>query len=155
MWPFSSRMGTRQALHVVSTSLLTQRESIHQQSEHLNYDCQERQKAKCISDGPSVFRLISRHSQKSPTASWAELQRQLYCCRAYRGEFNVVSHVVCRLVNLRQLEWVGERVSLTRTRIQAAHGTVPLKCARTTLPAPPGILYRPALGVQRCRLLPT
>src|ERR1700681_192018 len=50
---------------------------------------------------------------------------------------------------------VGERVPLTRTRIQAAHGTVPLKCARNTLPARPGIAYRPALGVQRCRLLPT
>src|SRR6202521_1069597 len=43
------------------------------------------------------------------------------------------------------LTGVGERVPLTRTRIQVAHGTVPLKCARNTLPARPGILYRPAL----------
>ncbi|MCU1339978.1 MAG: hypothetical protein JWO19_5559 [Bryobacterales bacterium] len=50
---------------------------------------------------------------------------------------------------------VGERIPLTRTRIQAAHGTVPLKCAGNTLPARPGILYGPALGVQRCRPLPT
>src|SRR6266446_6372118 len=50
---------------------------------------------------------------------------------------------------------VGERIPLTRTRIQAAHGTVPLKCARNTPPARPGIPYRPALGVQRCRPLPT
>jgi len=57
--------------------------------------------------------------------------------------------------NLRQLEWVGERVPLTRTRIQAAHGTVPLKCVGNTLPTRAGILCRPALGVQRCRLLPT
>jgi len=62
---------------------------------------------------------------------------------------------VCRLVNLLKLEWVGEKVTLTRTRIQAAHGTVPLKCAGNTRPARPGILYRPAPGVQRCRLLPT
>src|ERR1700691_4097048 len=62
---------------------------------------------------------------------------------------------VCRLVNLRQLEWVGERVPLRRTRIQAAHGTVPLKCACNTLPARPGIVYRSALGVQRGRPLPT
>src|SRR5882757_6600950 len=40
----------------------------------------------------------------------------------------------------------GERVPLTRTQIQAVHGTVPLKCAGNTLPARPGILHRPAPG---------
>ena len=48
---------------------------------------------------------------------------------------------------------VGERIPLTRTRIQAAHGTVPLKCACNTLPARPGIPYRPAPGVQRLSLI--
>src|SRR5258706_10576962 len=50
---------------------------------------------------------------------------------------------------------VGERVPLTRTRIQAAHGTVPLECARNTLPARPGILLRSALEEQRCLPAPT
>ena len=54
-----------------------------------------------------------------------------------------------------QWESVGERAPWTRTRIQAAQGTAPLKSSRNALPARPGILYRLALGVQRCRLLPT
>jgi len=40
---------------------------------------------------------------------------------------------------------VGEGVRLPRPRIQVVHGTVEQKCARNTLPAPSGILYRPAL----------
>jgi len=50
---------------------------------------------------------------------------------------------------------LGEMIPLTTTRIQPARGTVPLKCARNAPPARPGIAYRPALGVQRCRPLPT
>src|SRR5258708_17653767 len=59
--------------------------------------------------------------------------------------------------SLTLISWngVGERVPLTSTRIQAAHGTVPLKCARNTLPARPGILYRPALEEQRSLPAPT
>src|SRR5205807_5958066 len=50
---------------------------------------------------------------------------------------------------------VGEEVPLPRPRIHLVHGTVPQKCARNTLPARSGILYRPALGELRCRPLPT
>ncbi len=50
---------------------------------------------------------------------------------------------------------VGEGVPLPTPRIQVVHGTVPQKCARNTLPARSGILYRPALGELRCRPLPT
>ena len=67
--------------------------------------------------------------------------------RSVSGNAPVSSIFACHVVNLRQLKWVGETGPLTRTRIQAAQGTVPLKYARNTLPARPGILYRPALGV--------
>src|SRR5437588_6356357 len=50
---------------------------------------------------------------------------------------------------------VGEGVPLPKPRIQVVHETVPQKCARNTLPARSGILYRPALGELRCRPLPT
>jgi hypothetical protein len=51
---------------------------------------------------------------------------------------------MCDFANLRQVDWLSEGVPLPRIRIRAAHGTVPLKCACNTLPARPGILYRPA-----------
>src|ERR1700730_5242153 len=50
---------------------------------------------------------------------------------------------------------VGEEVPLPRPRIQLVHGTVPQKCARNTLPARSGILYRPAIEGLRCHPLPT
>src|SRR5579859_4516816 len=53
---------------------------------------------------------------------------------------------------LRQLSEGGP---LPRTRIQVVHGTVPQKCAGNTLPAPPSILSRSALGELRCHPLPT
>src|SRR5580765_521734 len=50
---------------------------------------------------------------------------------------------------------VGEGVPLPRPRIQVVHGTVPQKCARNTLPARSGILYRPAIEGLRCHPQPT
>src|SRR3954469_11320973 len=50
---------------------------------------------------------------------------------------------------------VGEGVPLPRPRIQVVHETVPQKCARNTLPARSGILYRPALEGLRFHRLPT
>src|SRR5580698_4934154 len=55
---------------------------------------------------------------------------------------------------LRQVS-VGEGVPLPTPRIQVVHGKVPQKGARKTLPAPSGILSRPAHGELRCRPLPT
>src|SRR5437660_3167788 len=53
------------------------------------------------------------------------------------------------------LRWisVGEEVPLPRPRLQLVHGTVPQKCARNTLPARSGILYRPAIEGLRCHPL--
>src|SRR4051794_21180235 len=50
---------------------------------------------------------------------------------------------------------VGEGVPLPRPRLPVVHGTVPPKCARNTLPARSGVLYRPALGELHDRPLPT
>src|ERR1700722_285241 len=43
----------------------------------------------------------------------------------------------------RQVDLASARESLPRPRLQVIHGTVPQKCARNTLPAQSGILYRP------------
>ena len=50
---------------------------------------------------------------------------------------------------------VSAGVPLPRPRIQVVHGTVLQKCARNTLPARSGILYRPAIEGRRCHPLPT
>ena len=50
---------------------------------------------------------------------------------------------------------VGEGVCLPRPRTQVVHGTVPQQCARNSLPARSGILYRPAIEGLRCHPLPT
>ncbi len=60
---------------------------------------------------------------------------------------------MCRFAKLRQVDWLREGVPLPRPQLQVVHGTVPPKCARNTLPALSGMLYRPALG-DRPRLCP-
>src|SRR5438552_15578742 len=55
-------------------------------------------------------------------------------------------HHLCRFVSFSLGGFsVGEEVPLPRPRIQVVHGTVPQKCARNTLPARSGVLYRPAI----------
>src|SRR5262245_59836076 len=49
----------------------------------------------------------------------------------------------CAVANLRQVAWLGEGVPLPRPRLRVVHGTVLPKCARKTLPARSGMLYRP------------
>src|SRR5580698_10138086 len=61
----------------------------------------------------------------------------------------------CAVSSLLRQVSVGEGVPLPRPRIQVVHGTVPQKCARNALPAPSGILSRPALRELRCHPLPT
>src|SRR5438270_1753455 len=90
----------------------------------------------------------------------AFMRTQLILCRLPKADSAVLRsslfHHLCRCVSF-FVRWisVGERVPLSRLRIQVVHGTVPQKCARNILPARSGILYRPALGELRCRPLPT
>ena len=75
------------------------------------------------------------------------------------GGRNFVSQQPCRIdvtgvYLLRQVS-IGEGVTSPRQRTQVVHGTVPQKCARNTLPAPSGILSRPAPGELRCHPPPT
>jgi hypothetical protein len=65
------------------------------------------------------------------------------------------SFTTCAVSSLFRQASVGEEVPSPRPRIQVVHGTVPQKYARNTLPAPSGILSRPALGELRCHPLPT
>jgi hypothetical protein len=65
------------------------------------------------------------------------------------------SFTTCAVSSLLRQVSVGEGVPLPTPRIQVVHGTVPQKCARTALPAPSGILSRPALRELRCHPLPT
>src|SRR6202161_1925463 len=65
------------------------------------------------------------------------------------------SFTTCAVSSLLRQVSVGEGVPLPRPRIQVVHGTVPQKCARNALPAPSGILSRPALRELRCHPLPT
>src|ERR1019366_10008727 len=65
------------------------------------------------------------------------------------------SFTTCAVSSLFRPVSVGEGVPLPRPRLQVVHGTVPQKCARNTLPARSGILYRPAIEGLRCHPLPT
>src|ERR1700729_1450290 len=65
------------------------------------------------------------------------------------------SFTTCAVSSLLRQVSVGEGVPLSRPRIQVVHGTVPQKCARNALPAPSGILSRPALRELLCHPLPT
>src|ERR1700722_18192349 len=65
------------------------------------------------------------------------------------------SFTTCAVSSLLRQVSVGEGGPLPRPRIQVVHGTVPQKCARNALPAPSGILSRPALGELHCHPLPT
>src|ERR1700676_2163890 len=65
-------------------------------------------------------------------------------------------HHLCRFVFFSSGGFsVGAGDPLPRPRTQVVHGTVPQKCARNTLPARSGILYRPASEGLRCHPLPT
>src|SRR5580700_8142331 len=85
-----------------------------------------------------------------------DVSTHLVACRKqtalYYGRRSFTTCAVSAL--LRQVS-VGEGVPLPRPRIQVVHGTVPQKCARNALPAPSGILSRPALRELRCHPLPT
>src|SRR6266516_5892185 len=88
------------------------------------------------------------------------MRTQLISCRLPKADSSLLRSSLflhlCRFV-LFFVKWisVGEGVPFPRSRIQVVHGTVPQKCARNTLPARSGILYRPVLGELRCRPLPT
>jgi hypothetical protein len=65
-------------------------------------------------------------------------------------------HQLCRFFSFSSGGFsVGEGVPLRRPRIQVVHGTVPQECARNTLPARSGVLYRPAIAGLRCHPLLT
>src|SRR6478609_1723340 len=88
------------------------------------------------------------------------MRTQLISCCLSKADSAVLRsslfHHLCRFVSFSSDGFsVGEGVPLPRPRIQVVHGTVPQKCARNTLPARSGILYRPAIEGLRCHPLPT
>ena len=96
----------------------------------------------------------------SPDRDLSFMRTQLISCRLPKADSALLRsslfHHLCRFVSF-FVRWisVGEGVPLPRPRIQVVHGTVPQKCARNTLPARSGILYRPAIEGLRCHPLPT
>src|SRR5580658_9604144 len=86
-------------------------------------------------------------AQWSPAITLAKSRLALYYGRR--------SFTTCA-VSLFFVGWIsaGEGVSLPRPRIQVVHGRVPQKCARNSLPARSGILYRPAIEELRCHRRP-
>src|SRR4029077_15976260 len=102
-------------------------------------------------------RIVGSFARSLPGS--ALMMTQLISCRLPKADSALGSylfHHLCRFVffflgGLR----LGERVPWPRPRIQVVHGTVLRKCARNTLPARSGILYRPAIEGLRCHPLPT
>ena len=89
----------------------------------------------------------------------AFMRTQLISCRLPKADSallrsSLFHHLCVRLLFVRWISF-GEGVPLPRPGIQVVHGTVPQKCARNTLPARSGVLYRPAIEGLRCHPLPT
>jgi hypothetical protein len=125
----------------------------------------------CSSDcfclpNPSQSSRIPEYVSPSPFASdlfgTATLHGRLLCTSsALPGAYRIPSGagllIPSRTLPRTSVRWIGlsEGVPLPRPRLQVVAGTVPPKCARSTLPARSGILCRAARGELRDRPLPT